>query len=226
MASGQDEWLRSLPPEVSAFGVPEQVHPVRPSALWLCRLTALACLAIAAGLLLFLSDPLPATGRPHGEVLIAGAAFAAASLVLIGMSFSLRTFAYLVFPEALVQVFGCRYTIFRWDDITEVFEQPIGARSRFRIVLSDGRVRTVAPVVRNQQALGRAIVARVSERVLPRTLRFLEKGGTVALGGLSISAERIPCRHEERACARIIQLDRRAQTADERHADERFRRLD
>jgi hypothetical protein len=177
-----DALLGRVPAEIRMMGAPEQIHRVSPWVHWVCWLAALACLMTAATALYSLSKQLETNAVPREAMLIASIAFVTGSLLASDVAFWVRTFAYLVFRDALVQVRGGRWTIFRWDEIEEVVEKPRGARSRYRLVLADGRTTSIAPIVTNHQALGETIVARVGERVTPQTLQFLAQGGNVGLG--------------------------------------------
>jgi uncharacterized membrane protein len=168
-----DDLLAHLPLEVSAMGAPEQIHRVSPWVLWVCWLVALACLPPAGTALYLLSNPLEMNGVPREAMLIASIAFFTGSLLAIDVALWIRTFTYVVFRDALIKVVGGRLVIFRWDEIQEVVEKPMGAYSRYRIVLSDGRVLRIAPIVTNYVALSDTIVARVNERVTPQTRQFL-----------------------------------------------------
>ncbi len=197
MGGEHAEWRRSVPRDIAALGTPERIHRVRPRVIWLCTLAALACLAAGAVVLRLLSDP---TVPLREEMFAAGIAFAA-SLVLFDMARSLYTCVYLVFPDALVHVAGRQCTILRWDDISGVYEQAAGALSRYRVALSNGHTISISPVVESHRALGATIVERVSERVVPRTLQALKKGGSVSIGPLSIRAERSICSDAPHACS-------------------------
>jgi hypothetical protein len=205
--TSQDERHRRLPPEASTFGIPEHIHPVSPWVLWLCWLVALAALGPAAMAFYFLWKPFGANPPPREVMVIGGAAFVVGSLVLIGMALWVRTLVYLVFADALVRVRSGRWTIFRWDDIREVFEKPIGADSRYLIVLSDGRTKSIASIVKNHKALGDTIVARVTERVMPGALRTFEKGGTVSFGPLSVSPDLLTYKNKQVAWGQVTRLD-------------------
>jgi hypothetical protein len=108
---------------------------------------------------------------------------------------------------SLIQVRGGRATIFHWDEISEVFEKPMGTASRYRIALSDGRTRSIAYIVKNHQALGEAIVTRITERVLPQALRIFEKGGTVPFGPLSVSSDLLTYKDKQVGWGQISRLD-------------------
>src|SRR5436190_2876982 len=123
-----------LTPDMSEFGVPEQVHPVSAWVLWTCGFVALAGLGPAAMSFYFLWHPFGTNPPPREVMMIGGAAFVLMSAVLAGMALRVRTLTYLVFPQALVEMRGVRSRIFRWDDITELFEEPRGT-TRFRIVV-------------------------------------------------------------------------------------------
>jgi hypothetical protein len=173
MAIESDTLRSCLPAEVFALGTPEQIHHVSPPVIWACWFVALACFPPAVMALYFLSNPLETNAVPQEAMLIAAIAFGTGSLVAIDVALSLRALAYLVFPGALVEVLGGRCTIFRWEQIEEVLEQRMGAYSRYRILLSDGQVLRIAPIVTNYVALSDTIVARVNERVTPQTRQFL-----------------------------------------------------
>jgi hypothetical protein len=207
MVTVEDEQVQHLSPEASAFGVPEHVHPVSQWVLWLCWLVAVAALGPAAMAFYFLWKPFGTNPPPREVMIIGGVAFVAGSLALIGMALWVRTLVYLVFGNALVRVRGGRWRIFRWDDIKAVFENPIGTDSRYRIVLSDGRTKSIASIVKNHEALGDTIVARVTERVLPEALRTFDEGGTVSFGPLSVSPDLLTYKHKQVAWTEIARLD-------------------
>jgi hypothetical protein len=207
MAHEQDDWLTRVPPEVSTFGTPEQIHPVSPWVLWLCWLVALAALGPAAMAFYFLWKPFGTNPPPREVMLIGGGAFVAGSLVLIGMALWVRTLIYLVFHSALVQARGGSASIFRWEEISEVFEKPMGTDSRFRIALSDGRTRNIASIVKNHRALGETIVARITERVLPQALRIFEKGGSVPFGPLAISPDVLTYKDKQVTWGQVARLN-------------------
>jgi hypothetical protein len=201
------ELLVRLPGEVSTFGEPEQVHPVSPWLLWLCWLVALAALVPAGMAFYFLWKPFGTNPPPRIAMIIGGAAFVAGSLVLIGMALWVRTLIYLVFRNALVQVRGGRATIFHWEEIKEVFEKPMGADSHYRIALSDGRKKSIASIVKNHKALGEAIVARITARVLPEALRIFEKGGAVSFGPFSVSRDLLTYKDKQVAWGQVARFD-------------------
>src|SRR5262249_12597714 len=101
MAGGDREFVGSLPAEVSAWGEPEQVHPIRPGLLWLCGLVALACLGPAGMSFYCLWKPFGKNPPPPEVMLGGGVAFVAGGLLLVGMALWVRSLTYLVFPEAL-----------------------------------------------------------------------------------------------------------------------------
>jgi hypothetical protein len=207
MVTVEDEQVQDLSPEASTFGLPERIHPVSPWVLWLCWLVALAALGPAAMAFYFLWKPFGTNPPPREVMFIGGVTFAIGSLALIGMALWVRTLAYLVFADALVRVRGDKWTIFFWGDIKAVFEKPMGTDSRYRIVLSDGRTKGIASIVKNHKALGDTIVARVTERVMPEALRTFEKGGTVSFGPLSVSPDLLTYKGKQVAWGQITRLD-------------------
>jgi hypothetical protein len=159
------------PLDESALGEPEQVHRVSARVLWLCWLAAVACLLAAALVVQRLSKPF-ATNGPLLEVMLLGGAFLTGGLVLSVMALRLHTFAYLVFPDGLVHVRGGRRTVSRWDEITGIFETRMYGGSCSRIVLSDGRARRIASMLKNHKELEATILARVTKGVTAKASSF------------------------------------------------------
>jgi hypothetical protein len=192
-----------LPLDESVLGVPDYVHRIGPRVISLCCLAALACLVGAATVYSFLRTA-PGTAAPLRALMLPGV-LVTASLVLFVMALRLSTCAYLVFRDGLVHVRGSRRTIVRWDEITEIFEKPTYGGSRYRIVLSDGRTKTITPILINHKELGATIVARVTEQVIPQVLRFFENGGIVSFP-LPVSSAPPASRHRQVAWGQIARL--------------------
>lgn len=206
MANG-GEFLGSLPPEVSSWGVPEQVHPVSPWVLWLCWLVGLAAMVPAGMCFYFLWKPFGTNPPPPEVALIGGSVFMLAGLVIIGLGVWVRQLTYLVYPEALVQAHGSQCQIFRWNEIKEVFEKRMGPQGRYRIGLRDGRTISIAYIVKDHQTLGDTIVARVTEHVLPQALETFAGGGTVAFGPLAISRDLLAYKDKSVAWDQVTRLN-------------------
>jgi len=187
--------------DMSEFGIPEQVFPVSSWVLVTCGLVALAGLGPAAMAFYFLRHPFGTNPPPRELMMIGGSAFVLMSAVLGGLTLSVRNLTYMVFPEALVEMRGGRNRIFRWDEITEVFEDPRGT-TRYRIVVR-GRRKSIASIVQNHQALGETIATTVTRRLLPPALRTFETGGTVAFGRLSVSSDLLTFKHNQLAWSQI-----------------------
>ncbi len=194
-------------PELSTFGQPEQVHPVRRWVLWAAWLVAFLALVPAGLAFYFLGHPFGTNPPPPVVMIIGGSAFALGSLVLIGLALWVRTLTYFVFDEGLVQVRGGKASVFRWDDIKAVFEQRMGTDSHYRIALVDGRTRSIASIVGQHKELGEVIVARVTEQVLPQTLKTFEKGGAVSFGALSVSPDLLTYKDKQVAWGQVARLD-------------------
>jgi uncharacterized protein DUF6585 len=195
----------ALAPDMSEFGVPEQVHPVSSWVLWTCGFVALAGLGPAAMSFYFLWHPFGTNPPPREVMMIGGSAFVLMSAVLAGLALWVRTLTYLVFPQALVEMRGARSRIFRWDEITELFEEPQGT-THFRIVVG-GRRKSIASIVQNRQALAETIAARVTGRLLPPALRTFEKGGTVAFGPLSVSPDSLTFKSKQLAWSQVSRME-------------------
>jgi hypothetical protein len=194
-----------FPLHESALGVPDQVHRVSPRIISLCWLAALACLVAAAVVVSLLSKRLGTTVPPREAMFLGAAALLTGSLVLIVIALYFRTVAYLVFRDGLVHVRGGRRTIVGWDEITEVFEKPMYGGSHYRIVLSDGRTKSITPILPNHTELGATIVARVTEQALPQVLRFFENGGIVSFP-LPVSADPPTSMNRQQAWGQIARL--------------------
>jgi uncharacterized protein DUF6585 len=190
---------------LSQLGEPEQVHRVKSSILRTAWLVALAGLGPAAMAFYFLWQPFGTNPPPREVMVIGGSAFVAMSVILAGLALWVRPLKYLVFPEALVQMHHGKTTLFRWDDISEVFEGGTAA-SRYRI-LAAGRKHTIVSIVQHHQELGDTIVSRVTDRIVPQAQRVFEKGGAIAFGPLSISPDLLIYKDKQLAWSQIGRME-------------------
>ena len=81
--------------------------------------------------------------------------------------------------------------VYRWDDVTEVYESIIYRNPRYRtgiigrkctVYQTDGQRIKLGVAIQNSNSLGQTIQAEVCKRLLPRAIETCKAGGTVAFG--------------------------------------------
>jgi hypothetical protein len=179
--------LPSLPEE-EASDTPEEVFPCKliwPMVACVCAIVCLGIVTIAVSQ--FINPPPLRKSTPAGLYGVMGM-FAIGALVSLYVGFRLAGQKYAVLPDQLIEWQCFKPTVFRWDQIREVYQNVHPGWTTYRVVTRLGREFTLRSEIKNHKRLGELISGRVAARMLPAAVRELEAGRDVRFGPLCVSS--------------------------------------
>jgi hypothetical protein len=187
-----------LPPELAAFGRPQQAHQARVSSMSLVMLCSGAFFLVAAGLMVFLyfkipfkkDDPVP----PETMLYIAAGVAVFGVLLCLGAWWK-GDFGkgsgegYLIYPQALALLQSDSVTVVRWDEVTALLSpKNLGD---YHLSTRDGRTVPIKHAVKDYSNLIASVFSRVTKEIIPPLRSALEQGEVVAFGPFEVSLEGI-----------------------------------
>ncbi|HKE23675.1 MAG TPA: DUF6585 family protein [Bryobacteraceae bacterium] len=96
-----------------------------------------------------------------------------------------KSYALILFPDALVRTGGSSPESFRWTDIAEIYTFINPVAGKYRIVTQGGRKLEIDSSVKDGGKLGEAVQQTVCEHRLPAAMKSFDVGETLTFGPLA-----------------------------------------